>query len=204
MEKFTNVEFDKNVNPKDAIEVVRSRGACAVRNFATAEQLEDAAELLRSQRMVLDENMTDRVKRRQHMNAYGFGDNATPPPLQKLAVGVKDFVHRGEFDWQPNEIIAHRYESSGFIGRHRDYSEAYGLVAVLTIEGHQDFYVELDGEDDPTQITMEPGMLTVLRGFTGNLEDRPFHWVTEPEPQRTAISIRDMRSVWTPGPNEWA
>jgi alkylated DNA repair dioxygenase AlkB len=204
MGKMETVEFDANVSPKKAMEAVLNRGACAIHNFISIEDAQEAATLLQTQPMRLDENTSGRVKRRQHLNAYTFDGDDTPASLRVLASEVSDFVERGEFLWDPNEIIAHRYEKNDFIGRHRDYTEAYGLVAVLTLGGLQDFHVELDGEEEPTEVTMEPGTLTMLRGFTGNPEDRPYHWVSPPVKQRTAISIRDKRSVWTTGPNDWA
>ena len=203
MEKITSVEFDSTVPSRVAMEAVLKSGACAIRNFVTVEQLQPAAELLRSQRMLLDENMAHHVQRRQHMSEFQIGADDTPAVLASLAAKVKKYVNEGDFQWSPNEIIAHRYESSDFIGRHRDYTEAYGLVAVLTLDGMQDFYVELDGEEEATKVTMQPGTLTMLRGFTGDPEKRPFHWVGRPAAQRTALSIREMRKVWTPPQGDW-
>jgi alkylated DNA repair dioxygenase AlkB len=137
------------------------------------------------------------------MNAYSFDGSETPDSLIDLAGGIKQFVNRGEMVWTPNEIITHRYNNTDFIGRHRDYTEAYGLVAVLTLDGSQEFYVELDESTEPTKITMEPGTLTMLRGFTGDPEQRPYHWVDKPVSQRLAMSIRDMRQVWTSMDGSW-
>jgi alkylated DNA repair dioxygenase AlkB len=204
MEKLTSVEFEEKVSPRVAMEAVIQRGACAIHNFATVEQLQPAAELLRSQRMILDEDMTARVQRRQHMNEFTIGAEETPDVLASLAGEVWAYVNRGDFAWEPNEIIAHRYDTDDFIGRHRDYTEALGLIAVLTLDGMQDFYVELDGDEKPTKVTMRPGTLTMLRGFNGNPETRPYHWVGRPAAQRTALSIRHMRHVWTPKPDEVA
>jgi len=204
MEKITSVEFDKSVSPRTAMEAVQTRGAAAIHNFIAVEQLQQAAELLRAEPMHLDENMAARVQRRQQMSAYVIGSETTPDALLSLSTGIQQFVNRGDFAWTPNEIIAHRYESNDFIGRHRDYTEAYGLVAVLTLDGMQDFYVELDNETEPTKVTMQPGTLTMLRGFTGDPEKRPYHWVSRPASQRTALSIRDMRHVWTSGSNGWS
>lgn len=204
METVAHVEFEKSVSPKTAMEAVLARGACAIHSFVSTEQLKSAAERLRTEPMMLDENLAARVQRRQRMSAYAIGAGETPNELETLAQTVTNFVNKGDFAWKPNEIIAHRYESSDFIGRHRDYTEAYGLVAVLTLDGMQDFYVELDDEKEPLKVTMEPGTLTMLRGFTGDPEKRPYHWVDRPVSSRTALSIRDMRNVWTPAQNEWA
>lgn len=203
MERISSVEFDKNVSPRTAIEAVQARGACAIHSFTTIENLQRAAAFVRTQPMILDESSTARVPRRQHMNAYAFDGESTPNALTDLAVAVKSFVNKGELAWTPNEIIAHRYQDNDFIGRHRDYSEAYGLVAVLTLDGMQDFYVELDDEPEPTKVTMQPGTLTMLRGFTCDLEKRPYHWVDRPASQRLALSIRDMREVWTTRDGSW-
>lgn len=204
MELTPTVEFDKNVSPTEAMEAIKNRGACAIHSFVTVERLQEAAALLRSQSMSLDMNMAAPVQRRQHMNMYAIGSEDTPPALASLSSEVSEFVARGGFDWAPNEIVGHRYESTDFIGRHRDYAEAYGLVAVLTLDGLQDFYVELDADTSPTKITMQPGTLTMLRGFTGDPAARPYHWVNRPASQRTAISIRDMRNAWTPHANDWS
>lgn len=204
MEKLAPVEFEQTVSPRIAMEAVLARGACAIHNFATIGMLQSAAEQLRSEPMILDENMSARVRRRQRMSTYALGAPETPDTLATLALGIKDYVNRGDFAWTPNEIIAHRYESDDFIEKHRDYSEAYGVVAVLTLDGIQDFYVELDGDDEATKVTMQPGTLTMLRGFTGDPEKRPYHWVNRPMSQRTALSIRDMRDVWTPDKKDWS
>jgi len=203
MEQLTSIEFEHKISPRVAMEAIRTRGACAIHNFVTTEQLQAAAELLRSERMILDENLSSRVQRRQRMSAFAIGADDTPDALTALTTRVTDYVHDGNFAWQPNEIIAHRYESTDFIGRHRDYTEACGLVAVLTLDGMQDFYVELDGDQTATKVTMKPGTLTMMRGFTGNPEERPYHWVARPASQRTALSIRDMRHVWTPEFGNW-
>ncbi len=205
MEKITSVEFDQvseAVSPRTAMAAVIQRGACAIHNFVTYERLQPAAELLRSQRMILDEDLEARVQRRQHMSEFAIGADDTPEILASLAGEVQAYVNRGDFVWTPNEIIAHRYEAGDFIGRHRDYTEAYGLIAVLTLDGMQDFYVELDGDDGPTKVTMRPGTLTMLRGFNGNPEMRPYHWVGRPSSQRTALSIRNMQHIWTPPRSE--
>jgi|GEM_PF-2502511 len=205
MEKITTVEFDRadqDVSPRTAMQAVIHRGACAIHNFVSYERLQPAAELLRSQQMTLDEDLEARVQRRQHMSEFTVSAPETPEALASLTGEVWAYVSRGDFVWAPNEIIAHRYEATDFIGRHRDYSEAVGLIAVLTLDGEQDFYVELDGDKEATKIAMRPGTLTMLRGFNGNLEARPYHWVGRPSSQRTALSIRDMRHVWTPKPGE--
>lgn len=208
MEKISTVEFDRasqEVSPRTAMQAVIHRGACAIHNFATYERLQPAAELLRSQRMILDEDLEARVQRRQHMSEFTIGADDTPEVLASLVGEVWAYVNRGDFVWEPNEIIAHRYDADDFIGRHRDYTEAYGLIAVLTLDGMQDFYVELDGDTEATKVTMRPGTLTMLRGFNGNPEMRPYHWVGRPSSPRTALSIRNMRHIWTPpaGEGSW-
>ena len=203
IEKISTVEFEKSeVTPRLAMEAVKLRGACAIHNFAKVEELQEAAELLRSQRMIIDKDLTGRVPRLQRMGAFAVGDENTPAALSELTAGVSGYVNRGDFTWTPNEIITHRYEANDFIGKHRDYTEAYGLVAVLTLDGLQDFFVILDGDEEATKVTMKPGTLTMLRGFTGDPEKRPYHWVGRPAAQRTALSIRDMRNVWTPKADE--
>ena len=104
MERLPSVEFEATMNPKEAMDAVRARGACAIRNFATIESLQAAAELLRATPMILDENMGGKVPRRQHMNAYVFEGPNTPQPFQELARDVQSFVRKGDFAWEPNEI----------------------------------------------------------------------------------------------------
>lgn len=203
MEKITTVEFDQKVSPRVALEAVVGRGACAVHNFASPHELQAAAEIVRSEKMMLDENLSANVKRRQHMGAFAMDASNVPYGIATLATQVKQYVTQNGFQWTPNEIITHRYEKNDFIGRHRDYKEAYGLVAVLTLDGAQDFYVELDGNEEPSKIALRPGTLTMLRGFTGDPNKRPYHWVEEATAERTALSIRDMRSVWTE-PDVWS
>ena len=208
IEKLSTVEFETRVNPKDAMTAVRERGACAIHNFVPVDMLQAAASELRGESMRLDEDMRSHVRRRQEMSTFalradplapplGSKERDAPPAIAELAAEVARYVATdGTIDWRPNEVIGHRYSSNHFIEKHRDYTTAHGVIAVLTLDGLQDFYVELDDEERAAKMTMQPGTLTMLRGFNGDPEDRPYHWVGRPASTRLALSIREMHEHW--------
>lgn len=71
-----------------------------------------------------------------------------------------------------------------------------GAVAVLTLEGSQDFFFERDN-GEVTRVDMQPGTLTIMRGYQPNTEKpRPYHWVAPALDRRLAISLRQMRMDW--------
>ena len=207
-EKLISVEFESRVDPRIAIEAVRERGACAIHNFIAVENLQHAAISLRRESMRLDEDMRSNVKRRQAMSTYALRSDPLALPLAQLekdapqeiaaiAAEIAGYVAKdGTIPWRPNEVIGHQYSSNHFIDRHRDYTTAHGIVAVLTLDGLQDFYVELDDDEKATKMTMQPGTLTMLRGYNGDAEARPYHWVDRPASSRLALSIREMHEHW--------
>jgi alkylated DNA repair dioxygenase AlkB len=217
IERLSTIEFESRVDPEIAMAMVRECGAVAIHNFVPVDMLHEAATELRIDSMKLDEDLRSSVRRRQEMSVYALRADPLAPPLDPtekdappamaaLAAEVTRYVRQDEqTDWRPNEVIGHRYSSNHFIERHRDYTTAHGLVAVLTLDGLQDFYVELDGQKRAEKVTMRPGTLTMIRGYINNdPESRPYHWVGRPASGRLALSIREMHEHWDrPNPNIW-
>jgi hypothetical protein len=214
-EQLQSIKFDNNVTAETAMRSVRERGACAIYNFAPHYQLRAAAEVLSLEAMLHDKADGD-VPRDQELSFYAFagsellpimptpgqeihGIHQAPAIIHNLARNIALFVELGGLiPWQPNEVIGHRYGEEGFIGPHRDYKAAAGVVAVLTLEGEQDLHVELDRDRSASTVRMVPGTLTLLRGYNGLPDNRPRHWVDAPvTATRRAMSVRQMNPNWS-------
>jgi alkylated DNA repair dioxygenase AlkB len=206
---MSEFEFSRDVTPARAIEAVRSEGACAIRKFLLPEALAAAAADLARARMSTDDTTEEgQVHRRHDLVRYDFSvrhhfpinlhhdSSEAPVSVYDTAHEVAGFVRQGDPSWQPNEVMGHRYNTGDYINKHRDYASALGYVAVLTLEGSQEFYFQRDSEQ-MARVRMEPGTLTLLRGaaLTGRGKRRPYHGVERAKGQRLALSLRHMRSM---------
>ncbi len=202
-------EFEGRVEAIDAVVAVQSEGACAIHDFISPAELERAAYELSFAAMVTDDETSEsQVQRHHDLVQYDFsvrhaypmnlrhGASAAPQSVYDTARTVATFIRDGDPTWQPNEIMGHRYNRGDYIAKHRDYASALGYVAVLTLQGAQEFYFQRDNES-MAKITMEPGTLTILRGeqTTGGTKRRPFHGVERAKEKRLAISLRHMRDM---------
>lgn len=209
-ETLTSLEFDAAVSPVKAMEVVALEGAVAIHNFLPPMHLWRAARVLEREPWQTDSNNRDgEVHRRHDLIQYGFsadhpwpvataGTPYAPEPIFTTARRISDFVSKApNVNWKPNEIMGHRYNPGDFIDKHRDYARALGFVAVLTLEGSQEFFFERDAAGEEARIEMNPGTLTIMRGFqAGEAKPRPLHWVGPAPDRRLAISLRQMRMDW--------
>ncbi len=206
-ETFSSIEFTNKVTPAEAMEAVASEGAVAIHNFIPLNHLQRAARVLQYETMEMDDNAEgSKVDRHHELVQFGFSADHpwpiasgtkqfAPEPLFHAARKVSDFVTSAS-NWKPNEIMGHRYNPGDFIDKHRDYASALGYVAVLTLEGSQQFFFERDNED-VSRVEMEPGTLTIMRGYEPGAEKpRPYHWVAPALERRLAISLRQMRINW--------
>ena len=200
--------YSSSLQPSEVMRTVRQEGACAVENFVPEHHLRRAARVLAYEEMIVDRAPDGSSVERHHgLSRYSYsheqpwtpsiaGIQLPPEPIWTAARAIDQFVNDGMSDWQPNEIIGHRYEVGDFIGKHRDYASALGYVAVLTVDGMQEFSFERDDGEIKT-IPMHPGTLTIMRGYdTTHPQPRPYHWVSPATERRLAISLRQMRQTW--------
>lgn len=207
-ETLSTIEFTTTPTPDEAFEAVANEGAIAIHNFLPENHLLRAARVLSGEHMRTDTDPNAKVQRRHDLIQYSYEHGkpwapqvaglATPPePILGAARKIDQYIDGAEqARWRPNEIMGHKYNRGDFIARHRDYASALGYVAVLTLEGSQEFYFQRDN-GDIANVTMEPGTLTVMRGFVpGSEKQRPYHWVEPAQGRRLAISLRQMRMDW--------
>ncbi len=205
MNTLSPIEFTSTVSANEAMAAVEAEGAIAIHNFLPTGLLSDLARELRSEEMYTDfANGENDIHRRQDLSRYGFahGQNwLTPVPLMQSppkyihdsAQYVANFVNSADgIDWKPNEIMGHRYKTGDNLNGHRDYERAIGYVAVVTAEGMQNFYIDRDS-GERAEIYMQPGTVTIMRGYRGEGgKERPFHSVEPAKQRRLAISLRQM------------
>jgi hypothetical protein len=212
MNTLSSIEFDHTVSASAAMEAVESQGAVAIHDFLPEELRLAALNDLRDEPMYTDftpENA--KVERHQNLSQYGFvygrewpesnPSMKTPPRnVHAVATYIADFVNSAEnASWNPNEIMGHEYQRGQSIAGHRDYKRAVGFVAVGTLEGIQQFNVDLDS-GETGHVFMRPGTLTLMRGYQGEAgKDRPYHSVEKATSRRLAISLRQMTDVKRPG-----
>lgn len=217
MEKLSAIEFDKNEYRHDivrlsneAMESVEFQGAAAIHNFGFDPMLGMVAGVLNNEQMFTDVGSeSDRVKRHQDLVKYHytsqrgpfigrFGVKVAPVAIRSAASNIEDFISQAEDAyWKPNEIVGHRYNIGDYISRHRDLSKtALNYVALLTVEGEQDFYVQTDN-DQIQEVHMRPGTLTLMRGYNPRSQKpRPYHWVAPARQRRLAVSLRQSDNSW--------
>lgn len=206
-ELLSSIEFRERIPTDDALEIIANEGALAIHNFLPADDLTRAAQSLLGESMIVDEATHGRVHRRHGLAQYGYsqtrpwpqqvGRMTTPPEaVFRAAREIDTYVtNTGKSHWFPNEIMGHRYDPGDFIAKHRDFTSALGYVAVLTLEGSQEFHVQRDN-GEVASIMLEPGTLTLMRGYQpGSDKQRPYHSVFPTIDRRLAISLRHMRPL---------
>lgn len=209
-ETISTLEFTKQTaDPLEVMDVVAKEGACAVHEFLPLNQLQRTGRALQVADWWTDKTEdADDVHRQHDLVRYGFssqypwpvssaGAGFPPEPVFTAARRISEYVtSAADINWEPNEIIGHRYNAGDFIDRHRDYARALGFVAVLTLEGSQQFSFERDN-GSIAELTMEPGTLTIMRGYQPETHaPRPYHWVAPATERRLAVSLRQMRIQW--------
>lgn len=208
-ETLSPVEFVTRIPAHEALGVVANEGAVAIHNFMPEASLRRASNVLTYAPMHIDESMSEKVHRRQHMTKYAYTHNQPwspqfagieipPEPIFSAAREIDEYMASAEGSiWRPNEIIGHRYERGDYIDKHRDFSRhAMGYIAVLTVGGSQNFYFERDN-GEVASVAMEPGTLTLMRGYQpGSQKERPYHWVETAKSRRLAVSLRQVRLDW--------
>lgn len=208
MNTLTPVEFNQPVSAQEAIEAVEAQGAIAIHNFLPNDLRLEALRELRQEAMYTDYvDGSEGIGRNQNLSRFGFAHNqswlAETPAMNRpskhvhdSAQFIADFVNEYESaNWRPNEIIGHEYRTGQFLDAHRDYKRAIGFVAVATLEGMQHFNVQLDS-GETKQIYMEPGTVTIMRGYQGeNGKVRPLHSVEPAKSRRLAFSLRQMTKL---------
>ena len=209
-ETFSGIEFNKQTTTAaEVMDAVANEGAVAVHDFLPLNHLQRASRVLAGADWWTDSNQESGEVHREHdLVRFGFSSdhpwpvasaNAgyAPEPIFTAAQKISEYVGDApDVPWHANEIIGHRYNTGDYIDKHRDYVRALGFVAVLTLEGAQDFFFERDN-GDVARVDMQPGTLTIMRGYQPNTEKpRPYHWVAPALERRLAISLRQMRIEW--------
>lgn len=208
-ETLSSFEFTKTDTTADIMRTVANEGAVAVHGLMSEGALHRVATVLERAPFVTDDNPhNEKVNRRHDLVKYGFDADLpwpihaphaelAPAPVFWAARDIARYVSSdAESSWTPNEIIGHRYEAGHFIDKHRDYRGALGFVAVLTVLGTQQFHFVRDNGEE-AEVTMNPGTLTIMRGFQPDtLAPRPKHWVEPAKERRLALSLRQMRVQW--------
>lgn len=206
-ETLSSIEFNTRIPTDDALEIIANEGALAIHNFLPANELSQAGQSLLGESMIIDETTTEKVHRRHGLVQYGYSQNrpwpqqvgrmTSPPEAVFRAVrAIDEYVtNTGKSRWFPNEIMGHRYDPGDFIAKHRDFASALGYVAVLTLEGSQEFHIQRDS-GEMASIMLEPGTLTLMRGYQpGSDKQRPYHSVFPAKQRRLALSLRHMRPL---------
>jgi len=208
MNTLIPVEFHQPVTSNEALEAVEAQGAVAIHNFLPNDLRLEALRELRQEAMYTDYlDESNGVRRNQNLSCFGFAHNKswlTEMPVMNRpskyvhdsAQIIADFINEADgVHWQPNEIIGHEYKTGQFLDAHRDYKRAIGFVAVATLDGMQNFNVELDS-GETKQIYMKPGTVTIMRGYQGEAgKQRPLHSVEPARCRRLAFSLRQMSKL---------
>lgn len=208
MNTLSPIEFSPSVSAKEAMEAVEAEGAIAIHDFLPNDLRLEALREMRQEAMYTEyvvENTN--VKRHQNLSRFGFAHgkswltriptlNAPSKYVHDSAQYIADFVNSAEGpEWRPNEIIGHEYRTGQFLDAHRDYKRAIGFVAVATLDGMQDFNIELDS-GETANIFLKPGTVTIMRGYQGEAgRERPLHSVEPAKSRRLAFSLRQMSKL---------